>query len=116
MDNWSGYGKSKKCIMGTLRGTQMDIKLSNMCQIDLGDIVRYMDNHTSSFSCPLLWCSQRRTGIPTKRYYPQAFDGRGTYCEPRTLSELNAYIHSQDKKQGYTPKINSFTARGEGRS
>ncbi|WIT25852.1 hypothetical protein [Bacillus phage SPO1L1] len=87
----------------------MDIKLSNKCQIDLGDIVEI---HGKPYLVVMLHHSTVFTvdgqEYPQKRYYPQAFDGRGTYCEPRTLSELNAYIHSQDKNARVFPKDKFF--------
>ncbi len=54
----------------------MDIKLSNMCQIDLGDIVEIHGQPYLIIQCPL-WCSQRRTGIPTKRYILRLLTAEG---------------------------------------
>ncbi|UAV84383.1 hypothetical protein phi18_113 [Bacillus phage phi18] len=87
----------------------MDIKLSNMCQIDLGDIVEIHGQPYLIIELPpSVVFTAGGQEYPQKRYYPQAFDGRGTYCEPRTLSELNAYIHSQDKKARVYPKDKFF--------
>ncbi|ACI91018.1 gp21.7 [Bacillus phage SPO1] len=91
----------------------MDIRLNNKCQIDLGDIVEI---HGKPYLIIMLNPSTVFTvgdqEYPQKRYYPQAFDGRGTYCEPRTLSELNAYIYDQDKKARVYPKEKFFLQLG----
>lgn len=87
----------------------MDIKLSSKHQIDTGDVVEI---HGKPYLIIMLHSSTVFTvegqEYPQKRYYPQAFDGRGTYCEPRTLSELNAYIYSQDKNARVFPKDKFF--------
>ncbi|WCS68535.1 hypothetical protein Goe16_01210 [Bacillus phage vB_BsuM-Goe16] len=91
----------------------MDIKLNSTCQFDLGDVVEI---HGKPYLIILLHASTVFTvggqEYPQKRYYPQAFDGRGAYCEPRTLSELNAYVYSQDKNTRVYPKDKYFLQLG----
>lgn len=91
----------------------MDIKLNNTCQFDLGDVV---EMHGKPYLIIMLHTSTVFTAggqeYPQKRYYPQAFDGRESYCTPRTLSELNAYVHSQDKNTRVYPKDKYFLQLG----
>ncbi len=74
-------------------------------QFSLGDVIKLGGKlYLIVQGHPSMKYERLAVEFPEKRFYPLTFDGRTTYCEPRTMIELHEYIYNNESVVKVYPK------------